>query len=92
MIKSWFDLYCVKFVSMIKTVENCTSCENLTTSMNCSLHDVNVSLNNVCDEHKLKTSFSAKVDCSTCSSFKQSSCPNPMSAKDGMLCFSWSRS
>ena len=74
---------------MIKTVENCTSCENLTASMNCSLHNVNVTLNNVCEEHTLKPSFSLKVDCSTCLSFKQISCPHPMSAKIGMLCFSW---
>tara|TARA_Y200000002_G_scaffold365487_1_gene355479 strand:- start:834 stop:1067 length:234 start_codon:yes stop_codon:yes gene_type:complete len=74
---------------MIKTVENCMSCENITASMNCSLHEINVKMNNVCDEHKVKPSFLGKADCSTCSSFEHLSCPNPRSAKAGMLCFSW---
>ena len=74
---------------MIKTVENCMSCENITASMSCSLHEIEVKMNNVCDEHKAKSSFSAKADCTTCSSFKQLSCPNPNSANVGMLCFSW---
>ena len=42
-----------------------------------------------CDFFQLKTEFKSDRNCSSCKSFKMSSCANPDSASPSMLCGEW---
>ena len=53
-------------------------------------HDVDVEIDNVCNDHSIKKAFSKLSDCINCSNYKKVSCPNPGHSAAGMLCFSWS--
>ena len=53
-------------------------------------HDVDVEIDNVCNDHSIKKAFSKLSDCISCSNYKKVSCPNPGHSAAGMLCFSWS--
>ena len=75
---------------MIKSVNSCLNCENLVESLKCAKHDVDVEIDNVCNDHSIKKAFSKLSDCISCSNYKEVSCPNPGHSAAGMLCFSWS--
>ena len=75
---------------MIKSVKSCLNCENLIDSLKCVKYDLEVEIDNVCNDHSVKKAFSKLSDCINCSNYKKVSCPNPGSSAAGMLCFSWS--
>ncbi len=39
---------------MIQTVNTCVNCSNITDSLICTRHKVEVEVNNVCDDHNVK--------------------------------------
>ncbi|MGB2152775.1 MAG: hypothetical protein ACPH57_07225 [Flavobacteriaceae bacterium] len=75
---------------MIQSTNACINCENLTAEINCSVHNLTTELDNVCDDHNFKRTITKNSTCNNCNHYKAVTCPNPTSASDGMLCFSWS--
>ena len=47
-------------------------------------------IDNVCNDHNIKESFSKMSDCLNCSNYQTEACPNSEKSAPGMLCFSWS--
>jgi len=56
---------------MIKSVNSCLNCENLVESLKCAKHDVDVEIDNVCNDHSIKKAFSKLSDCISCSNYKK---------------------
>ena len=67
----------------------CLNCVNLTESWVCKKHNIEVELDNVCDDHMMKKVFSKKSTCTNCNNYKTPDCPNEIKAAEGLLCFSW---
>ena len=67
----------------------CFNCENLTNNITCSKHDLNVNLDNYCDDHNYKKSLNKSSSCGNCMKYQSDNCPNPNYAVDKLLCFSW---
>ena len=61
---------------MIKSVNTCLTCENLVDSLKCIKHDISVEIDNVCNDHNIKESFSKMSDCLNCSNYQTEACPN----------------
>ena len=76
---------------VVRQVNTCTNCQNLSAEFNCTKHDKQVDLNNVCDSHITHKSLSINSSCTDCSFFNKSDCKYPDRAGEGMLCFSWSK-
>ena len=68
----------------------CFNCENLTDSITCSKHQFTVNLDNYCEDHNYKKSFSKKSNCGNCVKYNTVNCPNKNFATESLLCFSWS--
>ena len=47
-----------QILKMIKSVNSCLNCENLVESLKCAKHDVDVEIDNVCNDHSIKKAFS----------------------------------
>lgn len=75
----------------LRKVNTCTNCQNLSANFNCSKHEKQVDLNNVCDSHTIQKALNINSSCLDCSHFKQSDCNYPNRAGQGMLCFSWQK-
>ncbi len=73
----------------IRKASNCSNCENLQNNGFCSVHEVEVSNNYVCDNFEMKASLKNEDDCTNCARFKTSHCANPEKAAPGMMCKHW---
>ena len=73
----------------IRLSNSCLNCENLIDGGLCSKHNTMVSKRYTCDVFQLKSEYKSDRNCSSCKSFKMSSCANPDSASPGMLCGEW---
>ncbi|MAR44156.1 MAG: hypothetical protein CMC48_08810 [Flavobacteriaceae bacterium] len=73
----------------VKSISSCINCENITSTFDCSKHNIEVDIDKVCSDHTFKKSLTKESNCSNCINFKTQSCPNPNLAAEGMLCFSW---
>ena len=74
----------------IKSTTSCLSCENLTESFTCSEHNIDVTLLNTCNDHKLSQSKVVKAsNCLNSFNYRKDACPHPILASSDMLCFSW---
>jgi hypothetical protein len=73
----------------IRRANNCNNCENLKANGYCSVHEVEVSSNYVCDNFEMKAQFKNEEDCTSCARFKSENCANPEKAAPGMMCKHW---
>jgi len=76
-------------IMVVKSISSCINCENITSSFDCSKHQIEVDIDKVCPDHTFKRSLTKESNCSNCKNFSTQSCPNPNLAAEGMLCFSW---
>lgn len=75
----------------LRQVNTCTNCQNLSIDFNCSKHEQQVDLNNVCDSHVVQQALSVESSCTNCYFYNHKDCKSPSKAGEGMLCFSWKK-
>lgn len=73
----------------IRKANNCNNCDNFNEDGFCSVHDVEVSANYVCDNFEMKASLKNEDDCTNCARFNKSDCANPEKVAPGMMCKQW---
>ena len=74
----------------IKSTTSCLSCENLTEDFTCSEHNIDVTMLNTCNDHKLSQTKVVKAsNCLNCINYLKDACPHPVLASSDMLCLSW---
>lgn len=76
----------------IRKASNCANCENLQSNGFCSVHEVEVSNNYVCNSFEMKASLKNQAECTNCARFNSSQCANPEKAAPGMMCKHWAPS
>lgn len=67
----------------------CGNCEFLLNGQLCSVQNVVVSDNQVCDAYQFKAVIHREDDCLKCSKFQTLQCAHPQEASEGLICTVW---
>ncbi|MCT6868837.1 hypothetical protein [Apibacter sp.] len=73
----------------LKLAKCCGNCEHFLNGQLCSLKEVAVAQNQVCNSYEFKVIHHREDDCLKCSKFQKSTCAHPKVASEGIMCTVW---
>lgn len=73
----------------LKLANCCGNCEHLMKGQLCSVKEIGVGENQVCNSFEFKAVAHPDDDCLKCSKFQTNNCAHPRVASEGILCTVW---
>ncbi len=73
----------------VKLAQCCGNCEHFINGQICSVQEIVVSENQVCEAYTFKPVLHREDDCLKCSKFQTTNCAHPSKASEGIMCTVW---
>ncbi|CVK15957.1 hypothetical protein Ga0061079_10475 [Apibacter mensalis] len=73
----------------LKLAKCCGNCEHFLNGRLCTIKEIAVSQNQVCNSYEFKVIHHREDDCLKCSKFQKSDCAHPKAASEGIMCTVW---